>query len=592
MSAQRPGVITADIRASEIMDRLVITPRQTSDYHTLSGILTEALPGIKVNRSASGLWIAARYADALLEAQEVANFRWSEEARVFATNRRRARLVHQRLYIEVDRIRSGGRGVGETYLADVNGLDVLDDHQLVNVAAMTLPEGYGLCVFDEQGAGKTVTLIFAYDVLVTRDQVDFALIVAPKSMVSEWPRDFGRFKGDLYKVEIMSGTRREKRSALKSDADMLVTNFETAVSMEQELRALLRRYQGRAMLTIDESFFTKNLDTKRTRAVRRLREWCGRAFVLCGTPAPNSPHDLVQQFNIVDFGVTFDGVAIPDERVAARPVVRETIQERGLYVRHLKQEVLPELPGKTFHRVLLPFQPQQERLYRGALENLIEDLRQVDEERFRRELGSFLAKRMALLQICSNPVTVADWYQEVPAKLIALDAILEDLIERREEKVVVWSYFRGALDAINSRYARFNPVRYDGTVQLVEDRREAVRRFQEDSETMLFVGNPAAAGAGLTLHRARYAVYESLSNQAAHYLQSVDRIHRRGQEREVEYLILLCEGSIEVEDYDRLTEKERAAQDLLGDEVDPPVTRQVMLDEALRALHCLGIDDR
>ena len=32
---------------------------------------------------------------------------------------------------------------------------------------------------------------------------------------------------------------------------------------------------------------------------------------------------------------------------------------------------------------------------------------------------------------------------------------------------------------------------------------------------MVFAANPAAAGAGLTLHRARVAIYESLSNQAA-----------------------------------------------------------------------------
>jgi SNF2 family DNA or RNA helicase len=111
-------------------------------------------------------------------------------------------------------------------------------------------------------------------------------------------------------------------------------------------------------------------------------------------------------------------------------------------------------------------------------------------------------------------------------------------------------------------------------------RREAIRRFQEDDSTMLFVGNPAAAGAGLTLHRARLAVYESMSNQAAHYLQSLDRIHRRGQTRDVEYFVLLCDQSLEVHEYERLTSKERAAQDLLGDNVVEPVTRETMLAEA------------
>ena len=86
-------------------------------------------------------------------------------------------------------------------------------------------------------------------------------------------------------------------------------------------------------------------------------------FVLCGTPAPNAPQDLVQQFNIVDSGITFSGVNIPDGRDAARQVVQRAIDERGLFIRHLKVDVLPDLPAKQFHRVIVPFQPDQQRLY-------------------------------------------------------------------------------------------------------------------------------------------------------------------------------------------------------------------------------------
>src|SRR5262249_45216186 len=152
-----------------------------------------------------------------------------------------------------------------------------------------------------------------------------------------------------------------------------------------------------------------------------------------------------------------------------------------------------------------------------------------------------------------------------PAKLRTLDELLPSLIEDRGEKVVIWSFYTASLAAIFLRYERFKPVRYDGTITDINIRRDFVRRFQEDDETMLFVANPAAAGAGLTLHRARVAVYESMSNQAAHYLQSIDRIHRKGQTRAVEYVILLCNNTIEVREYERLTEKESAAGELLGD---------------------------
>jgi SNF2 family DNA or RNA helicase len=454
---------------------------------------------------------------------------------------------------------------------------------------MTVAGASGLAVFDEQGAGKTVTLIFAFDLLVKRREADLALVIAPKSMVPEWPRDLARFKGDLYRSAILSGSRREKVASLRRGADFYVTNFETAIALEDELTALLRSRDGRVLLAIDESFYVKNLDARRTQSVRRLREWCDRAYVLCGTPAPNRPHDLVEQFNIVDFGVTFDGVDVPDGPEAALAAVQAAVDGRGLSVRHLKRDVLPNLPGKTFERVLVPLQPVQKRLYEGALRSLIVDVRATDQATFQKQIASFLARRMALLQICSDPSMVAEAYSETPGKLLALDAIVEDLVERRREKVIIWSFFRHSVESIVQRFERFGAVRYDGSVGSVDERRDAVRRFQEDDVTMVFVANPAAAGAGLTLHRARIAIYESQSNQAAHYLQSLDRIHRRGQERKVEYLVLLADGTIELEEYERLLAKERTAQDLLGDHVDAAPVRERMLHELTLAASRAGI---
>jgi hypothetical protein len=89
------------------------------------------------------------------------------------------------------------------------------------------------------------------------------------------------------------------------------------------------------------------------------------------------------------------------------------------------------------------------------------------------------------------------------------------------------------------------------------------------------------------LHRARYAIYESMSNQGAHYFQSLDRIHRRGQKREVEYIVLLCDKTIEESEYARLSMKEQMAQTLLGDEIKRPITRLDLLNEARHAASVL-----
>lgn len=582
-------LVRAEVRPTETLDALFLVPEPGGGTKLLRAVRAGLGPqGARVTRSAEGVRVPAPIAGRLDELVSGVEMTWTSEARRFVENRRHVASVHPEVFAALLRIRHEGASLAERMIADGAGLGVLDRHQVVNVAAMTLPNSPGLCVFDEQGAGKTVTFIFAFDLLVERDQADLAVIVAPKSMIGEWPKDLGRFRGDIYRTVVLAGTLREKRSLLAEGADVFITNFETAVAMEAELRALMRARPGRTVLAIDESFFIKSLDAKRTRALRRLREWAGRAYVLCGTPAPNSPSDLVQQFNLVDFGYCFAGVDLPTEREPAARVVQSAIEERGLFLRHLKVDVLPDLPVKRFQRVIVPMAEEQNRLYRSTLERLVTDVEVVDETGFIRQRTSFLARRAALLQICSNPAGVSETYSETPAKLATLDALVEQLVGREHEKVVIWSFYTASVAAITRRYVRYGVVRYDGSVSDVEVRRDAVRRFQEDDETMVFAANPAAAGAGLTLHRARVAIYESFSNQAAHYLQSLDRIHRRGQDRDVEYVVMLCDGTLEVNEYQRLVQKEQAAQDLLGDNVDAPITREAFLSDVREAAALLN----
>ena len=462
-------------------------------------------------------------------------------------------------------------------LAGYRGLAVLDAHQVIAVAVATQAEVLGLCLFDEQGLGKTVEALFAFDRLREAGLVGRAVVFAPKNMVLEWVHDLKRFFPGKYSAVAVVGDEAEKRRLLDRNADLYVTNFETATRLSPRLREVLGR---RGLLIVDESFFVKNRDSQRTAAVARVRAAAARCIVLCGTPAPNSAVDLVEQFNIADGGAAFAGVDVPADPGAAREVVANVVTQRGVYLRRLKNQVL-KLPCRTFNRVQVELEPRQRELYDAAVSGLVSEVIATDDKTFQKKRATFAARRMALLQACSNPVALDPNYDAVPAKLLALDELLGELIDRRGEKVLVWSFFTRSLNAIAHRFAGYAPVRIDGTVTRAEERREAVRRFQDDDKTMLFIGNPAAAGAGLTLHRARHAVYESMSNQAAHYLQSLDRVHRRGQTRDVEYHVLLATETIEVREYERLLRKEVAAQELLGDEVEQPQTREGFLTELL-----------
>lgn len=459
--------------------------------------------------------------------------------------------------------------------------NILEPAQAAAVSAMIVPHLLGLCLFDEQGSGKTVMTIAAYDELRRSGEVDAMIVVCPKSMVSEWPKDISRFLGSECKVETADGNRRQKYEAALSAFDVLVTNYEGVDAMLVSLMASAssRRY----LLVVDESYYLKNGESLRSGTVGKLRAQCKRCFVLCGTPAPNSAHDLVNQFDLADLGYTFGGFRKSKKPADDWDEIASLVDTKGVFIRRLKTEILQHVPEKNFHVVRVEMSGKQALMYEKAKSALVLELRSLNNESFKKSLVTYFQRRAALLQICSCPSAIDPTVSEVPVKYAVLDELLERLVSHGR-KVILWSFYKKSLDEVMARYSQYNPVRVDGSVP-TSTRRDAVRSFQEDSSTMLFIGNPAAAGAGITLHAAYDAVYLSYSNQAAHYLQSLDRIHRRGQvSDEVNYYLLICKDTVEETEVVRLRGKEVQQHNLLGDHITWPTS----LDDALVEL---GVHD-
>ena len=94
----------------------------------------------------------------------------------------------------------------------------------------------------------------------------------------------------------------------------------------------------------------------------------------------------------------------------------------------------------------------------------------------------------------------------------------------------------------------------------VETREKIIAEFNKlDSAFKVIIANPFAVSESISLHKACHnAIYMERSFNAAHFIQSKDRIHRYGLEPETEtnYYYLLSEESIDEVIHDRLIEKE------------------------------------
>lgn len=454
---------------------------------------------------------------------------------------------------------------------------ILDIPQQHAVNAMITPNLLGLCLFDEQGSGKTVMTIAAFDILKQRNDIDAMIVVCPKSMLTGWEQDIKKFLVDRYKTVLAQGTRAKKRNTALAGFDVLISNYEGLDAMSVVLTAMATN--TRFLLVVDESYYAKNEKSERSSHITQVRASCARCFVLCGTPAPNSPYDLINQFNIADGGYTFSSFIGTNDLDADKEAIATIIADRGTYIRRLKDEILSSVPEKSFHVIPVKLAGRQKELYERAKHDLILELRAYDNTKFKKNLATYFQRRNVLLQICSVPSNIDPAFLDVPAKYERLDELLEELFEKKR-KVIIWTFYKSSVAELIARYEKYAPLVIDGNTS-TSTRKEAVDAFQNDPSRMLFIANPAAAGAGITLHAAYDAIYISYTNQAAHYLQSLDRIHRRGQISDiVNYYLLVCEKTIEESEIERLRSKEIQQHNLLGDSIVWPTS----LDDALAEL--------
>lgn len=441
---------------------------------------------------------------------------------------------------------------------------ILKPHQQLAAAAMSLEGLRGICLFDEQGVGKTLTAIAAFSELFKRGEISQCVIVAPKSLMLTWKDEFNSFF-PVYRdqINLISGTKSQRFEAYQVNKSIQILTYESVTSDAPLIQAMCAR--EKTLLIVDESFAVKNMTAQRSQALATVRKSCSRAFVLCGTPAPNKPQDIVNQVNLADGGFTFSDFKGSKDAAKELIEIKELLQVNGPVIRRTKLEVLPELPEKNFEIISLPMLASQQSLYDELARALYLELRSIDNKLFRKYFTNYLAKRSALSQVAVDACLV-DPLASGSNKTTALVKMCREILRAEDKKLVVWSHFSKSTDRLERELSEFGLVRVDGSISDISERRNRVKAFQEDDRIQVFLGNAAAAGAGLTLHAASEAIYVSWSLQAAHYMQSLDRIHRIGQTSdEVKFTFLCSSGTVEDRDLRILANKQNRQSEMLSD---------------------------
>ena len=199
---------------------------------------------------------------------------------------------------------------------------------------------------------------------------------------------------------------------------------------------------------------------------------------------------------------------------------------------------------------------------------------------------------MRFKQICNHPsqwLGDGSWSEDDSGKWARLRDIAE-VIAAKQEKMLVFTQFREVIaplaSFLESVFGRPGLILHGETE--VKQRKEIVRRFQEDEVVGFFVLSLKAGGAGLNLTAASHVVHFDRWWNPAVENQATDRAFRIGQTKNVLVHKFVCRGTVE-DKIDQLIESKRQlSTDLLEGGADLLLTE--MKDEELLKLVALDIN--
>ena len=461
-------------------------------------------------------------------------------------------------------------------------------HQLTALEKSWNKENFAY--FMEMGTGKTKVLIDNVAMLYDKGKIDGVLIVAPKGVVKTWyEQELPTHLPDhIENVSILwqpniTKTQQEKLESLfeiESALHILVMNVE-ALSTDKGVKFANKFINShKALMAIDESTTIKTPTAKRTKNIIGIGQHAKYKRIMTGSPITKNPLDLYTQCEFLDpWLLDFSSYYAFRNRYAEMKTMHvhgrsiqvvdkfQNLGELSDTVKQFSYRVLKEdcldLPPKVFIKRHIALTADQQRIYKQMKDQALAVLNGKVTTTM-----TVLTQLMRLHQITCGYVTADDGTtQQVESnRLNELMSILEDT----EGKVIIWANYQLSVGEIIQKiikvYGPDSYVHYYGLTPQ-EDRQDYIRKFQNDPKCRFIIGTPQTGGYGITLTQANTVIYYSNGYDLEKRLQSEDRAHRIGQKKNVTYIDIIAEDTIDEKIVEALRSKIDIASQVMGEEL-------------------------
>lgn len=491
-------------------------------------------------------------------------------------------------------------------------------YELQLLSAYHLAFAQNACNFSVPGAGKTSIVYGAFAYLSSlspenKKYVDKLLIISPLSAFGPWENEYEECFGEKPSTKRLNGKMgleaKKRYLYTRNPSKITLMSYGSVFTLKDELIYYLKN--NRVMVVLDEAHKIKNTSGGVTATgVMEIASFCSSRVILTGTPAPNGYEDL---YNLYKF-IWPTKKVIPYEVYQLKDMSRSDHDPRvdsllhsiePFFIRIKKSDL--GIPSATEHApIVVPMGDAQRRIYDIIEKRYVEDIVSTKDNSFKQDLVK--ARLIRLMQASTNPsllriplqnfAGVEDFnpntvsednsfindvlqypLNEIPAKFIKAREIIERILDNGG-KVVVWAiYVKNIIDfrdyliscgiACKTLYGA-TPVATgdeEDDDETIETRERIIAEFNShNSSFKVIVANPFAVSESISLHKECHnAIYLERSFNAAHFIQSKDRIHRYGLKpgTETNYYYLLSEDSIDSVINDRLIAKETRLREII-----------------------------
>jgi SNF2 family DNA or RNA helicase len=365
------------------------------------------------------------------------------------------------------------------------------------------------------------------------------------------------------------------------DLNVLIMNVEAFSTIKGYQYALKFLSAHRALIGIDESTTIKNPSAKRTKNILSLAKYSKYRRILTGSPVTKSPLDLFSQCQFLD-PYLLDQSSYYSFRTKYALTRKINVSGRQVEIvvgyrnlgelsdkikffsyRVLKDDCL-DLPPKTYMKRIIQLSDEQKKVYKQMKETALALLD-----------GKLMTSATVLSQLMRLHQITCGHFKSDDGKIQTLKSSrleeLMDVLSEMEGKAVIWAHYRYDIqvivEAIKKEYGDNSVVTYYGDTS-VEDRQIAIKKIQDPKSSVRFiVGTPQTGGYGITLTGASTMIYYSNGYDLEKRTQSEARIDRIGQTKNMTYIDIIAEGTIDEKIVKALRSKINIATEVMGEEL-------------------------